>query len=142
MGKKRITESAIPEAEGIEKTQAKSSRKSCVSGVLNIQSTYNNTKLMLADAKGNALCWSSSGQLGFKGAKKGTPFAASKIGEIISEKASALGMKEVVVVIKGVVAGRESALRSFSARGISIRSISDVTPIPHNGPRPPKPRRV
>ena len=92
--------------------------------------------------KGNAIISSSSGSLGFKGAKKGTPFAAAKIGEVLSEKAEQLGLKEIDVVIKGVGSGRESSVRSFIARGIQIRSIRDVTPVPFNGPRKRKPRRV
>jgi small subunit ribosomal protein S11 len=96
----------------------------------------------LTDKKGDTLCWSSSGSLGFKGAKKGTPFAAAKVGEIVGEKAQLMGVKEVEVVVCGVGAGRESSIRGFMSRGVALSSIKDVTPIPHNGPRPPKPRRV
>jgi small subunit ribosomal protein S11 len=88
------------------------------------------------------LFWSSSGSLGFKGAKKGTPFAAAKVGDLIAEKAETVGLKEADVVVKGVGTGRESAIRSFMSRGIEITSIKDKTPVPHNGPRPKKPRRV
>jgi small subunit ribosomal protein S11 len=88
------------------------------------------------------LAWSSSGALGFKGAKKGTPFAASKIGELIGEKAQQIGVKEVNVIVKGVGSGRESAIRAFSAFGVEIMSIVDKTPVPHNGPKPRKPRHV
>ena len=97
---------------------------------------------MLADEKGNTIAWSTSGSIGFKGAKKGTPFASAKIGETLGAKAALLGMKEVNVVVKGVGSGRESAIRGFIAKGIVINSIKDVTPVPHNGPRPKKPRRV
>jgi small subunit ribosomal protein S11 len=111
-------------------------------GTLYVKSTYNNTIVSLADAKGNVLCFSSSGALGFSGAKKGTPFAAAKVGELLGEKAKAMGMREVAVVVTGVGSGRESSIRSFSGKGITIASISDKTPIPHNGPRPPRARRV
>ena len=91
---------------------------------------------------GNAIMSSSSGALGFKGAKKGTPFAAAKIGEVIAEKAQMIGLKEVHVVVRGVGSGRESAIRAFTAKGIEIASIKDRTPVPHNGPRAKKARRV
>lgn len=110
--------------------------------ILTIEATFNNTKLALADQKGGVMMWSSAGSLGFAGARKGTPFAAAKVGELIGEKALTIGVKEVDVFIKGVGPGRESALRSFSGKGIALAGIHDVTPIPHNGPRPPKPRRV
>ena len=123
-------------------TGKKSSKKRFDSGILNVESTYNNTKLTLADNKGNTLGWSSSGSLGFKGAKKGTPFAAAKVGETLAAKAQTLGIKEVKVVVKGVGSGRESAIRGFISKGINLTTIQDVTPVPHNGPRPPKPRRA
>lgn len=141
MGKKRIVTSGDSEA-GAKKASSSSSKKKVDAGILHVQSTYNNTKLILTDTKGNSLAWSSSGALGFKGAKKGTPFAAAKIGEILADKAIAIGMKEVAVVIKGVGSGRESAVRSFITKGIAISSIKDTTPTPHNGPKPKKPRRV
>lgn len=142
MGKKRIVKKSGEEGEGVAKTAGASSKRRVDSGTLYVQSTYNNTKVVLADKKGNALAWSSSGSIGFKGAKKGTPFAAAKIGETLSAKAQLLGMKEVDVVVKGVGSGRESAIRGFTSKGIIIGSIKDVTPVPHNGPRPKKPRRV
>ncbi|MEI6490153.1 MAG: 30S ribosomal protein S11 [bacterium] len=111
-------------------------------GILNIQSTFNNTKIVLADPKGNTLTWATSGSLGFKGAKKGTPFAAAKIAEVLADKAIAMGMKEVAVVVKGVGSGRESAIRTFISKGINIAAIKDATPVPHNGCKPKKPRRV
>ncbi len=121
---------------------ARISKKNISSGTLYIQATYNNTKVMLADKSGNAVTWSSSGSLGFAGAKKGTPFAAAKVGEIVGEKAAMIGVKDVDVVIRGVGAGRESALRAFASKGIEITRIADDTPVPHNGPRPRKPRRI
>ena len=117
-------------------------KKNIVAGTLHIHATYNNTKVLLADKEGNTVAWSSSGALGFSGAKKGTPFAAAKVGELVGEKANIIGIKDVDVIIRGVGAGRESALRAFAGKGIEVTRIADDTPIPHNGPRPPKPRRV
>ena len=116
--------------------------KQISSGRAYIKSTYNNTRVSLTDLKGNLFFTSSSGSLGYRGAKKGTPFAASKVGEIVGEQALGSGVKKVQVVVKGVGAGRESAIRSFMTKGIEITSIKDVTPVPHNGPKPKKPRRV
>lgn len=143
MGKKRIVSKGESES-GIKNSGAtkKSSKKRVSSGMLHVQASYNNTIVTLTDAKGNKIASSSSGSLGFKGAKKGTPFAAAKIGEVLAEKAEQLGMQDVAVVIKGVGAGRESAVRSFVNNGISITSIKDATPVPHNGPKAPKPRRI
>lgn len=117
-------------------------KKKIVSGILNIEATFNNTKVVLSDKEGNTLFWTSSGSLGFKGAKKGTPFAASKAGSIIGEKAKAMGIKEVEVKVKGVGSGREPTIRAFMAYDIDILGIRDMTPVPHNGPKPKKPRRV
>ncbi len=143
MGKKRIVKTE-GEAEGGAKGAAPASvsKKKVEMGNLYIQSTYNNTQIVLTDVKGNVLSSSSSGSIGFKGAKKGTPFAAAKVGEILGTKAAAMGMKEVSVIIKGVGSGRESGVRGFISKGININSIKDVTPVPHNGPKPKKPRRV
>lgn len=141
MGKKRIVTSANAEG-GVKASSSKVSRKRVTAGRLYVQSTYNNTTVTLTDTSGNTLMWSSSGSLGFKGAKKGTPFAASKVGDLLADKAQAIGISEIDVVISGVGAGREGAVRSFTSKGIALNSIKDVTPIPHNGPRPPKPRRV
>ena len=141
MGKKRIVKTGEGR-ENADNTVSASSKKRVESGTLYVQSTYNNTKVVLADMKGNTLAWSTSGAIGFKGAKKGTPFAAAKIGETLGAKAQIIGMKEVNVVVKGVGSGRESAIRGFVSKGIVINNIKDVTPVPHNGPRPKKPRRV
>ncbi|MBI1957577.1 MAG: 30S ribosomal protein S11 [Candidatus Niyogibacteria bacterium] len=111
-------------------------------GVLHIQSTYNNTILTLTDPKGNAVTSASAGSLGFKGARKGTPYAASKVAEVLAEKAKLIGLKAVDVHVKGVGAGRESAVRSFLASDIALDTIRDVTPIPHGGVKARKPRRV
>ncbi|MBX4206352.1 30S ribosomal protein S11 [Candidatus Parcubacteria bacterium] len=150
MGKKKLatTEDGAVKAEKAEGAAApeavapKSRGRRIDSGVLCVESTYNNTKLVLTDIKGGTLAWSSSGSLGFKGAKKGTPFAAAKVGETLAAKAATLGVKEVRVVIKGVGSGRESAIRGFISKGINLTTIQDMTPVPHNGPKPPKPRRT
>ena len=97
---------------------------------------------MLTDKKGGAKIFSSSGSLGFGGARKGTPFAAAKVGEVVGEKAGLIGVKDVDVIIKGVGPGRESSLRAFTSKGIAVSAIKDMTPMPFNGPRPKKPRRV
>jgi small subunit ribosomal protein S11 len=144
MGKKRIVKKNSSGVDSALKARslAKVVKKKIIEGVLFVESSYNNTRLSLADKKGNILAWSSSGALGFKGAKKGTPFAASKIGELVGEKAQQAGIKEVAVIVKGVGSGRESAIRAFSAFGVEIVSIIDKTPVPHNGPKPRKPRHV
>jgi small subunit ribosomal protein S11 len=144
MGKKRIVKNNETEGSESEAPQAVSSvsKKHADSGILSVQSTYNNTKIVLTDTKGNTLSWSSSGSLGFRGAKKGTPFAAAKVGEIVGAKAQAIGIKEVSVVVRGVGSGRESGIRGFLSKGINLVSIKDTTPVPHNGPKPKKPRRV
>lgn len=145
MAKAKTTEAEVkkPVAEaGAKSADKASSKKRYDTGRLYVQSTYNNTKLLLTDAKGNTLAWSTSGVQGFRGAKKGTPFAAAKIGETLGDKAALLGMKEVAVIVNGVGSGRESSIRGFIAKGIAISTIKDVTPVPHNGPRPPRPRRV
>jgi small subunit ribosomal protein S11 len=136
------TESEAKEKVVKQPTASSSSKKRLDSGVLHVQSTYNNTKVLLTDSEGNAVLWSSCGSLGFKGAKKGTPFAAAKVGETLALKAELLGLKEIKVVVKGVGSGRESAIRGFISRGVLISSIKDETPVPHNGPKPKKPRRV
>lgn len=144
MGKKRIAKkSGASVDQGLkERSMAKMPKKKILNGILNIQSTYNNTILNITDEKGNAIMWGSSGSLGFRGTKKSTPFAASKVAELLADKAKTIGLKSVDVMLKGVGAGRESAIRTFAAKGIEINSIKDVTPVPHNGPKPPKPRRV
>jgi len=142
MGKKRIVTKKGTNPSGKGKNQSFSSKKRVDTGVLSVQATYNNTKVVLADMKGNVLAWASSGNLGFKGAKKGTPFAAAKVGETLAVKAEAMGLKDVYVIIKGAGSGRESAVRGFTSKGFNILSIKDTTPVPHNGPKPKKPRRV
>ncbi|MBI4398530.1 MAG: 30S ribosomal protein S11 [Candidatus Omnitrophica bacterium] len=111
-------------------------------GVAHIQATFNNTIVTITDAKGNAVCWSSAGAAGFKGSKKSTPFAAQVASEQAAKKAVELGLKEVEVFIKGPGSGRESAIRALQSAGLNVSAIKDCTPIPHNGCRPPKRRRV
>lgn len=141
MGKTKIKNET--QSEEIKAAPAKFSvKKKISSGILNIEATFNNTKILFSDKSGNTLFWSSSGALGFKGAKKGTPFAASKVGDLIGGKAETVGVKDAEIVVCGVGSGRESAIRSFMAHNIEITSIRDKTPIPHNGPRLKKKRRV
>ena len=143
MGKKRIVKKETESTEGeVKESVATVSKKLADAAILCVESTYNNTKLTLTDVKGNTLCFSSSGALGFKGAKKGTPFAAAKVGEVVGTKAQAIGVKNVSVRVKGVGSGRESSIRGFISKGINISKIIDATPVPHNGPKPKKPRRV
>lgn len=150
MGKTKITTEEIEKnpkedvssEESVKTSSSKVSKKKITSGILFIDATFNNTKVLFGDKLGNTLFWSSAGSLGFKGAKKGTPFAASKVGEVIGSKAATLGVKDAEVVVRGVGSGREPAIRSFMAFGIEITSIKDATPVPHNGPKPKKPRRV
>ncbi|MFA5931803.1 MAG: 30S ribosomal protein S11 [Candidatus Paceibacterota bacterium] len=140
---KTTTEEEIkPEGEEVKKAPSKTAKKKVNSGVLHVEATFNNTKVLFSDKLGNTLFWSSAGSLGFRGAKKGTPFAASKVGDIIGGKAEILGVKDADVVILGVGSGREPAVRAFMAHGIEITSILDATPVPHNGPKAKKPRRV
>lgn len=112
------------------------------SGVAHVVATFNNTIVTITDRHGNTICWSSSGNVGFKGSKKSTPFAAQLVAESAAKKAVACGMKDVEVRVKGPGSGRESAIRALQAAGLKINVIKDVTPIPHNGCRPPKRRRV
>ncbi len=144
MGKKRITTEAGADTAAAEAKAAApaAGKRKLVAGVVNVQATYNNTLLTLADLEGNAVWQSSSGALGFKGAKKGTPFAAGKVAELLADRAQTLGLKEVDVVVKGVGAGREAAIRALATKGLIINSIKDATPVPFNGPKPRKPRRV
>ena len=113
-----------------------------IRGICHINASFNNTTIVVTDMNGDSICWSSSGTVGFKGARKGTPFAAQRTAEACAEKAMKLGLKEVEVRIKGPGAGRESAIRGLQAAGLQIRAIEDVTPLPHNGCRPSKRRRV
>ena len=117
-------------------------KKNVVQGVAHIQSTFNNTLITITDVKGDTISWSSSGAIGFKGTKKGTPFAAQMAADAAARKAMEHGMRRVEVFVKGPGSGRETAIRSLQASGLEVLIIKDVTPIPHNGCRPPKKRRV
>jgi len=125
-----------------KKTKKKKVRKDVGFGVAYIQSTFNNTIITIADQQGSTLCWASSGSAGFKGARKGTPFAAQLAAREVSNKAREFGVRYVDVKVKGPGAGRESAIRALQVEGLEIKSIRDITPIPHNGCRQRKRRRV
>jgi len=128
--------------KAVRKTGKKKEKKNITDGIAHIQSTFNNTIVTITDMSGNVIAWSSSGLQGFKGSRKSTPFAAQMAAEDVVRKAKEQGMRRVQVYIKGPGAGRESALRSLQIAGLTITLIRDVTPVPHNGCRPPKRRRV
>ena len=155
MGKKRIIKEnkeellkKTEEAEAVEKkAQTKPKDRKGKMGHLEhakvfIQSTYNNTLITVTDMQGNIIAWSSAGSAGFKGPKKATPFAASRVVEILAEKMSGSGLREVSIFVRGVGSGRDAAIRALVNYGLEISSIKDVTPVPHNGCRPRKPRRA
>lgn len=150
MGKKKIIkqteEELLKETDKIEAATKKEIKVEAPAksqeGKIYIFSSYNNTIITLTDMSGNLLSSASAGRIGFKGARKATPFAASKVAETLSETAKKIGIGKVHVLVKGVGSGRESAVRSLAARGLNVLSIKDITPIPHNGCRPPKVRRV
>lgn len=151
MGKKRIIKKTekelLEEREKIEAAVKKEVKTEVPSGKIKegkiyISSSYNNTIITLTDLKGNVLAWASAGAVGFKGTKKATPFAASKVAEAIVQTIKKLGIEKIAVLVKGIGSGRESAIRSLAARDLDIVSITDITPVPHNGGRPPKVRRV
>ena len=123
-------------------SKKKKSKKVITSGIAYVQSTFNNTIVSIADTDGNVISWASSGQKGFKGSRKSTPYAAQVAADSAAIKALEMGMKTLIVEIKGPGSGRETALRALQARGFKIVSIKDTTPMPHNGTRPPKKRRV
>jgi small subunit ribosomal protein S11 len=127
----------------LAKTKGKKEKKKNIAeGKVYIQATFNNTIVTITDLMGNAISWASAGGLGFKGAKKSTPFAAQTTAESAATKAMEQGLREVIVLVKGPGVGSEAAIRAFGVLGLRVRSIRDVTPIPHNGCRPPKKRRV
>ncbi len=122
--------------------QKKKEKKNIVSGIAHVNSTFNNTIVTITDAQGNVVAWSTSGTMGFKGSRKATPYASQMAAEDAGRKAQEHGMKELDVKVKGPGSGRESALRALQTIGFTIKAITDITPIPHNGCRPPKRRRV
>lgn len=124
------------------KTVARRNRKNIEKGIVHIRSSFNNTIVTITDVKGNAISWGSAGALGFKGSRKSTPYAAGQVAETAAKAAMEHGLKTVDVEVKGPGSGREAAIRSLQSAGLDISSIKDVTPIPHNGCRPPKRRRV
>jgi small subunit ribosomal protein S11 len=136
------TEGAAKPAEKAAAPKRRKAKKLVSEGVAHIHSTFNNTIITITDPVGNAIAWSSAGSVGFKGSRKGTPFAAQLAAENAAKKAMEYGLRTVQVFVKGPGAGRESALRSLQAAGFAVSIIKDVTPIPHNGCRPPKRRRV
>ena len=149
MGKKRVAgqtnEEALKESEKVEEALSQKKREVIKRkhdrGKVFIQASYNNTIMTVTDERGNSIAWMSAGSLGFKGPKKATPFAASKVAEAISEKLQKTGPFNVEVYVKGVGSGRDQAIRSLANKGFNIQALKDVTPIPHNGPKPKKPRR-
>ncbi len=150
MGKKKASvqtkEEMLKSTDKVEEASAKvaggAAIKNIEIGRIYIKATYNNTLISITDDKGNLLCWASAGGLGFTGPKKATPFAASKVVAALAEKLKKSNIANFRVFINGIGGGRDSTLRSFAAQGFNLLSIVDVTPIPHNGPRPPKTRRV
>lgn len=147
MGKKRVVTKS---GEDIDKIKEKvsfikskvSPKKHLETGRIYICASYNNTSVSLTDLRGGVIAWCSAGSLGFKGPKKATPFAASKVVSVLMEKIKKIGLKTVEIYVKGIGGGRETAIRSLANYGLDIILIKDITPIPHNGPRPPKVRRV
>jgi small subunit ribosomal protein S11 len=127
---------------GKKKVFKKREKKVVAAGIVHIQATFNNTIVSVADLKGNVIAWSSAGALGFRGSRKGTPFAAQQASLTAANKARESGMRSVEVRVSGPGAGRESAIRALATAGLEVRAIRDTTPIPHNGCRPPKKRRV
>jgi small subunit ribosomal protein S11 len=127
-----------PKKKGAKKKE----KKIVPSGIAHIQASFNNTTVTIADLEGNVVCWSSAGALGFKGSRKGTPFAAQQAALTAANRAREAGMRTLEVNVKGPGSGRDSAIRALQTAGLEVRTIRDVTPIPHNGCRPPKRRRV
>ncbi|MFH1841509.1 MAG: 30S ribosomal protein S11 [Candidatus Nealsonbacteria bacterium] len=149
MGKKRIIqqteEELLKEREKVDsavKKEVKTSSQKVREGKVYISSSYNNTIITLTDLKGDVLAWKSAGNIGFKGNKKSTPFAASKVAEAISQIIKKIGIEKISILVKGIGSGRESAIRSLIARDFEIVSVTDITPVPHNGCKSPKVRRV
>jgi small subunit ribosomal protein S11 len=131
-----------PTKTGKKKVFKKKEKRVVPSGIAHIQATFNNTIVSITDLQGHLVCWSSAGSLGFKGSRKGTPFAAQQASQTAANVAREHGMKSIEVRVKGPGSGRESAIRALATAGLEVRAIKDVTPIPHNGCRPPKRRRV
>lgn len=151
MGKKKVTtastEETLKDQAGVDSAAAKAAvptkrAKKIEQGRVYINASYNNTTVTVTDLAGNVLAWATAGSLGFSGPKKATPFASSKVIAAIAEKIQNTGPQDIQVIVKGIGSGRDSAIRSLINQGFNILSIKDATPVPHNGPRPPKVRRV
>jgi small subunit ribosomal protein S11 len=124
------------------KSKKKKTRRNVTRGMVHVKATFNNTIVTITDTNGDVLCWASAGTVGFKGSRKSTPFAAQRAAEVAADKATKFGLREVEVSVKGPGSGRESAITALQAAGLSVKAIEDITPLPHNGCRPPKKRRV
>lgn len=152
MGKKKIIaptgERSLQEKEAMEakaesvKQRSASSRRMVTNGVAYIRASYNNTMVTLTDDRGNTLAWATSGSLGFKGPKKATPYSATRVADALAGKTDKIGLRDIHVKVSGIGAGREAALRGLAQAGFNILSVEDTTPLPHNGCKPPRPRRV
>lgn len=150
MGKKKVAAKSeaelVKESEAVEATAAKEAAKTVSTrlshGRIYVNASYNNTMITVTDDHGGVVTWMSSGSLGFSGPKKATPFAASKVAEAIAEKVKKSGPVNVEVFVRGIGKGRDSAIRTLAAKGFTVEAVKDITPIPHNGPRPRKTRRV
>lgn len=140
--KKKDGEATEEKVKAKPRAKKNKTAKHVTSGRVYIQATYNNTVVTITDLHGNVLAWSTSGHMGFRGPKKATPYAAGMVIRDVAEKVKPMGFAEAHVLIKGVGQGRDGALRALHAQGLSVLSLRDITPIPHNGPRSPKPRRV
>ncbi len=138
----QTTREPMAVAKTAASTTKRKARRNVTVGIAYIKATFNNTTVTITDTKGDALCWASAGTTGFKGSRKSTPFAGQMAAQQAAEKASKFGLKEVDVKVKGPGSGRESAITALQAAGLTIKSIEDITPLPHNGCRPPKRRRV
>jgi small subunit ribosomal protein S11 len=150
MGKKKVAaksqEELVKESEAVEAAAAKEVAKGISTrverGRIYVNASYNNTMITVTDEKGGVITWMSSGSLGFSGPKKATPFAASKVAEAIAEKVKKSGPANVEVFVRGIGKGRDSAIRTLAAKGFIVEGVKDITPVPHNGPRPRKTRRI
>lgn len=144
MGKKRIIQKTqdSQSQEGMREQRPVQYTEKVARGIAHVKATFNNMKITITDEKGNVIAWSSAGLLGFRGAKKSTPFAAARVAEDVVSRASKVGLRDVAVMVRGVGSGRDSAIRALANQGLTILFIRDVTPLPHNGPRPKKVRRV
>ncbi|MEM1061037.1 MAG: 30S ribosomal protein S11 [Planctomycetota bacterium] len=124
------------------KVKKRRQRRGVTKAIAHVKATFNNTTVTISDTNGDVLCWATSGAVGYKGSRKSTPFAAQRAAEVCAEKAQKFGVKEIEIKVKGPGSGRESAIQGLGSSGLTVKAIEDVTPLPHNGCRPPKKRRV